>query len=68
MAVSIHFITQSADSVIGKVVVKRRHPVDNAGRRQFDDAVGNGIDKLVVVGVEENDAGEIFERVVKSGD
>ena len=50
---------------VGDVIVVVHHFIDDAIRRQFDDAVGDGLDELVVVAREEDIAFERLERVVE---
>ena len=50
---------------VGDVVVVIHHLIDNAIRRQLDDAVGDGLDELVVVAREEDVAFERLQRVVE---
>ena len=50
---------------VGDVIVVVHHFIDDAIRRQLDDAVGDGLDELVVVAREEDIAFERLERVVE---
>lgn len=50
---------------VGDVIVVVHHFIDDAIRRQLDDAVGDGLDKLVVMAREEDIAFERLERVVE---
>ena len=51
---SIHTGAHLFDEVTSDVFVVFHHLVDDAIRREFDDAVGDGLDELVVVTAEEN--------------
>ena len=51
---SIHAGAHLCDEVTGDVFVILHHLVDDAARGELDDAVGHGLDELVVVAAEED--------------
>ena len=62
---SIHAGAHLFDEVTGDVFIVFHHLVDDAIRREFDDAVGDGLDELVVVTAEEDVALIEFQVVVE---
>lgn len=66
LCVGIKSLAQFLDAVVVNVLFVIHEFVNGAIRCEFDNAIGNRVDELVVVACEENISLEEFQVVVKS--
>ena len=68
LGTGIHFLTLGFDVFIADVVIKGHELVEAAVRRNFNDAVGHSLVKLVVLRMQQQAPFVVLERVVECRD